>query len=106
MAATCCFRSMCTVAANSENHPPTVSNRRCWSKVLRASTSFETYVKGRRLHHVPIMLEDISCGAAMARTIPLLLATGYRVDTEFWVTGESCCPPNPPQLPPPAVPVV
>jgi hypothetical protein len=51
---------------------------------------------GRRLHHVPIMLEDISSGAAMARTVPLLHATGYPVDPEFWITGESCCPPNPP----------
>lgn len=52
--------------------------------------------ESRRLHHVPIMLADISSGAAMERTIPLLHATGYRVDIEFWETGESCCPPNPP----------
>ncbi|TDD25594.1 hypothetical protein E1287_37160 [Actinomadura sp. KC06] len=52
-------------------------------------------VAGRFLHHVPIMIEDISSGAAMARTIPALHATGYQVDMEFWDTGESCCPPQP-----------
>ncbi|WP_329521326.1 hypothetical protein [Spirillospora sp. NBC_01491] len=52
-------------------------------------------IAGRFLHHVPIMIEDISSGAAMARTIPALHATGYPVDMEFWDTGESCCPPQP-----------
>jgi hypothetical protein len=56
---------------------------------------------GNRLHHNPIMVEDIKSGAAMERTIPLLWASGYAVDMEFWVTGESSCPPNPPQIPPP-----
>lgn len=50
---------------------------------------------GRFIHHVPIMVEDISSGAAMARTIPALHTTGYQVDMEFWVTGETCCPENP-----------
>ncbi|WP_281181895.1 hypothetical protein [Actinomadura macra] len=41
------------------------------------------------------MIEDISSGAAMARTIPALRAIGYPVDVEFWSTGETCCPENP-----------
>ncbi|TDD87547.1 glycine-rich domain-containing protein [Actinomadura rubrisoli] len=52
-------------------------------------------VAGRFIHHVPIMIEDISSGAAMARTVPALHATGYPVDMEFWSTGETCCPENP-----------
>lgn len=42
------------------------------------------------------MIPDIQSGQAMARTIPALHRTGYRVDMEFWADqGESCCPPNP-----------
>ena len=84
---------------------PDVSVDPGWHAFLMHTQEYEQFERdhadGRRLHHVPIMLEDIRSGAAMARTIPLLWATGYAVDPEFWLTGESCCPPNPPQLPPP-----
>lgn len=83
---------------------PDVSVDPGWHAFLMHTIEYSEFERehacGRRLHHVPIMLEDIKSGAAMARTIPLLHATGYAVDPEFWVTGESCCPPNPPQIPP------
>lgn len=47
------------------------------------------------LHHVPYIDVDITSGAAMQRTIPLLHATGYRVLDPWWGTGASCCPPDP-----------
>ncbi|NUQ98540.1 MAG: hypothetical protein HOY79_18970 [Streptomyces sp.] len=60
-------------------------------------TSFEAeHNNGERLHHVPYIDADITSGAAMMRTIPLLHKTGFKVDAEFWETGASCCPPNPP----------
>lgn len=48
------------------------------------------------IHHRPIMDDDIRSGAALARTIPRLHATGYYVDPEFWEgeAGTSCCPPE------------
>jgi hypothetical protein len=84
---------------------PDVSVDPGWHAFLMHTIEYSEFERehaaGTRLHHVPIMLEDIKSGAAMERTIPLLYATGYTVDPEFWVTGESCCPPNPPQIPPP-----
>lgn len=78
---------------------PDVSVDPAWHAFLMHTVEYEQFERehngGRRLHHVPIMLEDISSGAAMRRTIPILYATGYEVDPEFWATGESCCPPNP-----------
>ena len=79
---------------------PDVSVDPFWHAFLMHTEEYEQFEHehnhGKRLHHVPIMLEDISSGAAMARTIPLLAASGYTFDTKFWETGESCCPPNPP----------
>ncbi|MFI0452468.1 hypothetical protein [Actinomadura sp. 6N118] len=48
------------------------------------------------IHHRPVMDDDIRSGAALARTIPQLHATGYYVDPEFWEgeAGQSCCPPE------------
>ncbi|MGI5325166.1 hypothetical protein [Actinomadura nitritigenes] len=48
------------------------------------------------IHHRPVMDDDIRSGAALARTIPRLHATGYYVDPEFWdgEAGTSCCPPE------------
>jgi len=42
------------------------------------------------------MDEDIRSGAALARTIPYLEATGLYVDLEFWQgeAGASCCQPE------------
>ncbi|MEV5574799.1 hypothetical protein AB0L06_32590 [Spirillospora sp. NPDC052269] len=51
---------------------------------------------GSFIHHHPVMDDDIRSGAALARTIPHLHATGYFVDPEFWEgeAGSSCCPPE------------
>jgi len=51
---------------------------------------------GSVIHHRPVMDEDIRSGAALARTIPYLEATGLYVDPEFWQgeAGASCCPPE------------
>ncbi|MGI5170052.1 hypothetical protein ACQEU3_37445 [Spirillospora sp. CA-253888] len=51
---------------------------------------------GSFIHHRPIMDDDIMSGAALARTIPQLHATGFYVDPEFWCgeAGASCCPPE------------
>nr|BFE30813.1 hypothetical protein GCM10010200_030640 [Actinomadura rugatobispora] len=40
--------------------------------------------------------EDIRSGAALERTVPILKATGYRLDMEFWESGAGagCCPPE------------
>lgn len=48
------------------------------------------------IHHRPVMDDDIRSGAALARTIPYLKATGLHVDPEFWddESGSSCCPPE------------
>ncbi|WP_242883105.1 hypothetical protein [Actinomadura litoris] len=67
----------------------------CFIEHTREYAEFCERVAGRFIHHVPVMIEDISSGAAMARTIPALHATGYPVELEFWSTGETCCPENP-----------
>lgn len=79
---------------------PDVSVDPGWHAFLMHTVEYAEFEKthngGRRLHHVPIMPEDITSGRAMARTIDILTATGYPIDMEFWETGQSCCPPNPP----------
>ncbi|TMQ90849.1 hypothetical protein ETD83_33650 [Actinomadura soli] len=88
-----------TVADNADIRVvPDISVDPGWHAFIEHTVEYAEFcdrVAGRFLHHVPIMIEDISSGAAMARTIPALHATGYRVDMEFWGTGESCCPPQP-----------
>ncbi|WP_119730075.1 glycine-rich domain-containing protein [Thermomonospora amylolytica] len=51
---------------------------------------------GGMIHHRPVMDDDIRSGAALARTIPHLEATGLFVDAEFWndEAASSCCPPE------------
>lgn len=48
------------------------------------------------IRHRPVMDDDIRPGAALARTVPYLRATGMYVDPEFWdaEAGSSCCPPE------------
>lgn len=60
----------------------------------KAYTEFCTQHAGRYMHHLPIMDEDIRSGAATGRAIELMKATGYQVNLEFWMDGESCCPEN------------
>ncbi|MEV4670954.1 hypothetical protein AB0K34_04805 [Actinomadura sp. NPDC049382] len=50
---------------------------------------------GRYLHHVPPGPGTSHTAAEVHRTMPALEATGYPVDTEFWVGAKPCCPPNP-----------
>ncbi len=47
-------------------------------------------IAGRFIHHRPMMNEDIRSGAALARTIEALHATGYPVDEELWDRTQSC----------------
>jgi len=51
---------------------------------------------GTMIHHRPVMDDDIRSGAALARTIPHLQATGFAVDREFWddEAAAGCCPPE------------
>lgn len=51
---------------------------------------------GSMLHHRPVVDSDILSGAALARTIPILEATGLALDPEFWddEAAASCCPPD------------
>lgn len=86
------------VAHNTVRLVPDISVDPGWHAFIEHTheyADFCEHVAGRFIHHVPIMIDDISSGAAMARTIPALHATGYPVDMEFWSTGETCCPENP-----------
>ncbi len=47
-------------------------------------------IAGRFLHHRPMMNEDIRSGAALARTIEAVRATGYPVDEDLWDRTQSC----------------
>ncbi|WP_141581328.1 hypothetical protein [Actinomadura sp. WMMA1423] len=70
-----------------------------WHEALQRT---EVYLRiglafaGSVIHHRPVMDDDIRSGAALARTIPYLKATGLYVDPEFWddESGSSCCPPE------------
>lgn len=68
------------------------------SAVMRASPYVEFGLEhaGTYLHHVPVVDADILSGAALERTVPILHATGYYVDMEFWEAGAGagCCPPE------------
>ena len=50
---------------------------------------------GRYLHHVPPVDGTSHTDVEIDRTLPALRATGYQVDTEFWVGAKPCCPPDP-----------
>lgn len=78
---------------------PTPPVDEAWHQALQRT---EVYVPmsfvfaGSFIHHRPVMDDDIRSGAALARTIPQLHATGFHVDPEFWEgeAGSSCCPPE------------
>lgn len=46
-------------------------------------------IAGEFIHHNPICTGDIRSGAALARTLEALDATGYRVDMELWTVGDA-----------------
>jgi hypothetical protein len=87
------------VADNAEVRiVPDISVDPGWHAFIEHTIDYAEFcerIAGRFLHHIPILTQDMITGEAMARTIPALRATGYRVDMEFWRTAESCCPPNP-----------
>ncbi|REE96957.1 hypothetical protein [Thermomonospora umbrina] len=62
----------------------------------KAYVEFCDRYAGRYMHHLPVMDDDIRSGAALERAVPLMEATGYQVDMEFWNDpgSESCCPEN------------
>ncbi|TYK43281.1 glycine-rich domain-containing protein [Actinomadura decatromicini] len=47
-------------------------------------------VAGRFLHHDPVCTADIQSGAALARTVAALHATGFHVDDELWDVSGDC----------------
>jgi hypothetical protein len=78
---------------------PSVPVDEGWHAFLKRTkpyTEFGMQHAGDYLHHVPVMDEDIRSGAALERTVPILKATGYHVDMEFWEAGAGagCCPPE------------
>ncbi|WP_433225637.1 hypothetical protein [Actinomadura formosensis] len=70
-----------------------------WHAFILHSQDYERFCEenlGYYLHHVPPALGVTMGEEEIARTLPALHATGYRVDAEHW-TGAAypCCPPNP-----------
>ncbi|WP_433463217.1 hypothetical protein [Spirillospora sp. CA-128828] len=59
-------------------------------------TRFCEQTLGFYLHHVPPAPGVTSGEDEIARTLPALHATGYRVEVEHWAgAAYPCCPPNP-----------
>jgi hypothetical protein len=91
------------VRARAEGRPwtrivPTVPVDPAWHAFMLRSQAYGEFCQkyaGRYIHHVPFQDEPMLDGSALEATIPLLEATGYRVDVEFW-HGERkpCCPPD------------
>jgi hypothetical protein len=76
---------------------PSPAVDKVWHRSMMRTRNFAAVcdmVAGRFMHHVPIMDEDIRSGAASERGLAAMRATGYRVDLEWWLDGESCCPEN------------
>ncbi|MFC4052894.1 hypothetical protein ACFOY4_24665 [Actinomadura syzygii] len=70
-----------------------------WHAFLLHSQDYARYCAdnlGYYLHHVPPTPGVAACEEEIARTLPALRATGYRVDDEHWAgTAYPCCPPDP-----------
>ncbi|MFD0856203.1 hypothetical protein ACFQ07_28450, partial [Actinomadura adrarensis] len=76
---------------------PSPAVDKIWHRSMMRTRNFEAVcdmVAGRYMHHLPIMDEDIRSGAASERGLAAMRATGYRLDLEWWLDGESCCPEN------------
>jgi hypothetical protein len=66
---------------------PSVTVDPAWHAFILRSRPYHAFcmeIAGCYMHHMPAMDEDLRSGAALDRTIPLLNATGYQVDMEFW----------------------
>lgn len=70
-----------------------------WHAFLLHSQDYTRWCEknlGHYLHHIPPAPGVTSGEDEIARTLPALHATGYRVDDEHWVDAAyPCCPPNP-----------
>ncbi|NVI91238.1 hypothetical protein [Actinomadura sp. BRA 177] len=70
-----------------------------WHAFLLHSQDYTRWCEehlGYYLHHIPPAPGVTSDEDEIARTLPALNATGYRVDTEHWADAAyPCCPPNP-----------
>ncbi|TDC70172.1 hypothetical protein E1200_06165 [Actinomadura sp. GC306] len=76
---------------------PSPAVDKIWHRSMMRTRTFAEVcdqVAGRFMHHLPIMDEDIRSGQASERGLAAMHATGYRVDLEWWLDGESCCPEN------------
>jgi hypothetical protein len=76
---------------------PSPAVDKIWHRSMMRTRTFAAVcdmVAGRFMHHLPIMDEDIRSGQASERGLAAMRATGYRVDLEWWMDGESCCPEN------------
>ncbi|MBT2208112.1 hypothetical protein [Actinomadura sp. NEAU-AAG7] len=78
---------------------PSVPVDEGWHAFLKRTKPYHEFGMthaGAYLHHVPVVDADILSGAALERTVPILRATGYHVDMEFWEAGvgAGCCPPE------------
>jgi hypothetical protein len=68
-----------------------------WHRSMMRTRTFAAVcdrVAGRFMHHLPIMDQDIRSGQASERGLAAMRATGYQVDLEWWMDGETCCPEN------------
>jgi len=66
---------------------PSMAVDPAWHAFILRSQLYHTFcieIAACYMHHMPAMDEDLRSGAALERTIPLLKATGYHVDMEFW----------------------
>ncbi|WP_242904416.1 hypothetical protein [Actinomadura terrae] len=78
---------------------PSVPVDEGWHAFLKRTKPYHEFGMthaGTYLHHVPVVDADILSVAALERTVPILRATGYHVDMEFWEAGAGagCCPPE------------
>lgn len=78
---------------------PSVPVDEGWHAFLKRTKPYSEFGMdhaGTYLHHVPVVDADILSGAALERTVPILRATGYYVDMDFWEVGAGagCCPPE------------
>lgn len=46
-------------------------------------------IAGEFIHHNPICTGDIRSGAALARTVEAINATGYPIDMQLWTVGDA-----------------
>ncbi|MFI0454283.1 hypothetical protein [Actinomadura sp. 6N118] len=70
-----------------------------WHAFILHSQEYTAFCQeqfGRYFHHVPPAPGNVMDAETIARTLPVMYASGYEVEESFW-TGAlyPCCPPNP-----------